>query len=184
MVSRPLVAVALALALAGCAGDMLDEHAYAPDPAKMKQMAPDDDRWCAYIRRMRTRLDAKDPPAANDPDRAKELAAVKAEADALYPTDDGAYGKRTDAAILWPYRKALACEYVDAAREERAEFDWASAEAFARMAEQSMQADMNVGGPTSEKPTVAWRRRRRARPRRNLRPRKRRCCSIRPSCPR
>lgn len=147
---RPVLAV---LALAGCADGLpgvapWDEFAYAPDPAVMGGMAPDDDPWCGYMRTLRAMADAKTPPAPDDPGRLAALRAVEAEGNALYPppVSGGArYSIRSTEAMLWPYRKALACEYHDGAREELAEYDWATAAEFARMAEQAMTRPMAFG---------------------------------------
>lgn len=80
-------------------------------------VAPDDD-WCVYMRDLRTHLDGE-ARAPGDASREAALAGVRAEA-----------AENKDGDPLWPFRKALICELIDGAAEERAEFDWITAAMF------------------------------------------------------
>lgn len=94
-----------------------------------------DDPWCGYVADLRAHLDgAGERPSEQTRDAA--LAAVRAEA---------ADAKGGDP--LWPFRKALICEYTKGAAEELTELDWNTAEQFleaARMAALNPQPENGV----------------------------------------
>lgn len=85
----------------------------------------EDDPWCGYMRDLRSHLDGRGE-RPDDTVRDAALSEVRAEA-----------ASAKDGDPLWPFRKALVCEYIDGASEERTEFDWVTNAEFlasARMA--------------------------------------------------
>lgn len=91
-----------------------------------------DDPWCIHMAALRASLDG-DGPAPTDAAREAALVDVRAEATTMRNGDP-----------LWPFRKALICEYVQGAAEEREEFDWATAAEFLEA------ASMAASNPPSE----------------------------------
>ncbi|MFV0473124.1 MAG: OmpA family protein [Pikeienuella sp.] len=110
--------IALALLAGGCAvAPDTPRDPWDPDERGEALGVPADDSWCRHMSSLRASLDGAGP-APTAAARAASLAAVRAE------SDDP----------LWPFRKALICEYTQAAAEERAEYDWATARQFLDMA--------------------------------------------------
>ena len=112
------LAVAGAILVSACAQQPGAPNAWDPtEHSAFLGVAPDDP-WCVYMRDLRTHIDGEATKPSNA-SRDAALMGVRAEASA-----------EKDGDPLWPFRKALICEYIDGAAEERAEFDWVSAEEF------------------------------------------------------
>ena len=118
MIQRGGGIVALCAVLSACAATQNEPNAWDPVAHSAALGVAPDDGWCVYMRDLRNHLDG----AATKPgDKSREaaLAAVRAEAAETKGGDP-----------LWPFRKALICEYIDGAAEERAEFDWITTAGF------------------------------------------------------
>ncbi|MEX2520594.1 MAG: hypothetical protein WD969_14825 [Paracoccaceae bacterium] len=76
------------------------------------------DPWCGYMADIRAHLDGAGPAPGEDA-RAAALEAVRAEAVASKDGDP-----------LWPFRKALICEYLQGAEEEAQVFEWVTVAQF------------------------------------------------------
>lgn len=117
--------LALAILASGC---VVTEDISDPwDPAQMRAALgiAAEDPWCVHMGSLRASLDGAGP-APDEAMRESALNAVRAEAEAEKGGDP-----------LWPFRKALICEFTQGAGEERQEYDWRSARDFleeARMA--------------------------------------------------
>ncbi|MEM7524991.1 MAG: hypothetical protein AAF360_14795 [Pseudomonadota bacterium] len=107
--------------LAACA-----EGPNAWDPVEVSEALDvrQDDPWCVHMRDIRSFLDGESATPPGSGSRTAALAAVRAEADELQDGDP-----------FWPFRKALICEYLDGASEERAEFDWSTVAEFLETAQ-------------------------------------------------
>ncbi len=105
---------ALVLLVGACVQNANEPNTWSPDEHRSALGVAQDDPWCGYMRDLRAGLDGKTDLPADDV-REAALEAVRAEAAASKDGDP-----------LWPFRKALICEYIDGAAEERAEFDWVS----------------------------------------------------------
>lgn len=117
--------LALALLASGCVAtsDISDPW----DPAQMRASLgiAEGDPWCVHMGALRASLDGAGP-APDEAVREFALNAVRLEAKETRGGDP-----------LWPFRKALMCEFTQGAGEERQEYDWRSARGFleaARMA--------------------------------------------------
>lgn len=119
-----LAVVALATLVSACVQQDLPNAWSVPEHRTFLGVAADDP-WCGYVADLRAHLDgASERPS--DEVRNAALAGVRAEAK-----------ERKDGDPLWPFRKALICEYAQGASEELTELDWNTAEQFleaARMA--------------------------------------------------
>lgn len=93
-----------------------------------------DDPWCVYMADLRAHLDGKGDRPSEDR-REAALAEVRAEA------VDAHDGDR-----FWPMRKGLACEFVQSAEEEIAEFDWPAGVAFLEQAREAVAAPRPENG--------------------------------------
>lgn len=93
-----------------------------------------DDPWCAYMADLRAHLDGQGArPLAET--RAAALKEVRAEAAADHDGDP-----------YWAMRKGLACEFVQSAEEEIAEFDWPAGVAFLELAKSAISAPRPENG--------------------------------------
>ncbi|MEL7463395.1 MAG: hypothetical protein AAFN79_04975 [Pseudomonadota bacterium] len=119
------LAAASAILVSACVQQQGAPNAWDPSEHRAALGVAAGDSWCVYMRDLRAHLDGE---AARPGDAAREaaLAGVREEAAAVKDGDP-----------LWPFRKALICEYIDAAAEERAEFDWIAAEEFLNRARQA-----------------------------------------------
>ena len=119
-----LAAIAAATVVTACVRQELPNAWSVPEHRSFLGVAADDP-WCAYVADLRAHLDGGgDRPS--DEAREAALRDVRAEAKASKDGDP-----------LWPFRKALICEYTQGAAEELTELDWNTAEQFletARMA--------------------------------------------------
>ena len=86
-----------------------------------------DDPWCVYMADLRAHLDGKGARPSEER-REAALGEVRAEAVADYDSDR-----------FWPMRKGLACEFVQSAEEEIAEFDWPAGVAFLELARNAVE---------------------------------------------
>lgn len=119
-----LSAVAMATLLSACVQQGLP-NAWSVQEHRSFLGVSADDPWCGYIADLRDHLDGAGARPSDDV-REAALSAVRAEAKADKDGDP-----------LWPFRKALICEYAQGASEELVELDWNTAEEFlehARMA--------------------------------------------------
>ncbi len=119
-----LSAVALATIVSACVQQGLPNAWSVPEHRSFLGVAADDP-WCGYVADLRAHVDGAGERPTDDV-RDAALANVRAEAKADKDGDP-----------LWPYRKALICEYAQGASEELTELDWNTAEDFlesARMA--------------------------------------------------
>ena len=119
-----LAALAATMVASACVQQDLPNAWSVPEHRSYLGVAADDP-WCGHVADLRAHLDGA---GARPSDEAREaaLGAVRAEA---------AETKNGDP--LWPFRKALICEYAQGATEELTELDWNTAEQFleaARMA--------------------------------------------------
>lgn len=127
--------IALALLVGACAQIENQPNAWSPEEHRAALGVSQDDPWCGYMRDLRSGLDGASA-IPSEGEREAALAAVRAE---------GSVSKNGDP--LWPFRKALICEYIDGAGEERAEFDWVTNAEFlsyARMAETNQPAEDGI----------------------------------------
>lgn len=93
-----------------------------------------DDPWCAYMADLRVHLDGEgERPSVET--REAALKEVRAEATAERSGDP-----------YWAMRKGLACEFVQSAEEEIAEFDWPAGVAFLELARNAITAPRPESG--------------------------------------
>ena len=117
----------LTLALGACVADSTGRFGPGQwDPAAVSASlgAPAGDPWCAHMEELRAHLDGAGP-APSDEAREAALEVVRAE--------------RNDP--LWPFRKALICEYTAGAAEEAAVFEWVTVDQFLEAAEAAAIAE-------------------------------------------
>ncbi|MGB0854925.1 MAG: hypothetical protein ACPGSI_16635, partial [Pikeienuella sp.] len=93
-----------------------------------------DDPWCSYMAGLRSHLDGK-AARPSDGARATALAEVRAEAAAQHDGDP-----------YYAARKGLACEFLQSAEEEIAEFDWPAGVAFMELARAAMETPRPENG--------------------------------------
>ena len=113
-----IFAAAMAALLSACVGAPDAPNPWDPGEHRAALSVAVDDPWCVYMRDLRTHLDGQGT-RPSDASREAALQGVRDEATAAKDGD-----------ALWPFRKALICEAIEGATEERAEFDWVAAEEF------------------------------------------------------
>lgn len=110
--------MALALMLGGCALAPGAPDAWDVSGQRAALGAVADDPWCGYMADIRAHLDGAGPAPSQEA-RDAALSAVRAEASASKDGDP-----------LWPFRKALICEYLQGAEEEAQVFEWVTVAQF------------------------------------------------------
>lgn len=134
MARRAALWLGLAALAASCVGGPGAPNPWDADATRASLGVAPDDAWCGHMRALRAALDGAGP-APTKAERDAALAGVRAEADAKKGGDK-----------LWPFRKALICEYVDGAAEERVEFDWVTAADFLALAREAAVAPPPADG--------------------------------------
>lgn len=115
------------IALAGCALEptgRLAPGAWDAPAVSARLGAPAGDAWCGHMAALRAHLDGAGPAPSAEA-REAALEAVRDES----------------ADPLWPFRKALICEYAAGAAEEAAVFEWITVAQFLAAAEEAAVAE-------------------------------------------
>lgn len=136
----PLLAAAAAMLTAACVERSALPGHHDVEGYRAYLELPADDPWCVYLGGLRRHLDDEGPRPSDDA-RETALATVRAEAETRRAGDP-----------FWPFRKALMCEYLTAAEEEREEFDWDAVRDFIITARQADRNPFPTDGVTPMTP--------------------------------
>ncbi len=116
--ARQALAVALLAGLGGCVDGLEGPNPWSAAEHSAALGVAADDPWCGHMRSLRAYLDGEGERPSEETRRAA-IEDVRAEAASAKSGDP-----------YWPFRKALICENIDGAAEERQEFDWVTTEEF------------------------------------------------------